>query len=159
MANELQEIQFEYKAFRQLEREANRAKGTSEYDAKCADVNSAAYGLALDVPKLIDEVERLQTALDAVTRERDDAVAARRLTRKQLMETRDALTPFAKAAEWIGLHVGGEMERRIVSVTGCTTYDWKRAQDIMAHEVADVAEQAARQHDDAAERSPETGGG
>lgn len=138
MANELQEIQFEYKAFRQLEREANRAKGTSEYDAKCADVNSAAYGLALDVPKLIDEVERLQTALDAVTRERDAAVRERGVA----VDTLDG-------AEGLLWYVMNTINSDAVIYDG-----WEARRDGNDLTITQ-REQTARQHDDAAEGSGE----
>jgi putative methionine-R-sulfoxide reductase with GAF domain len=47
--------------------------------------------------------------------------------RAQLAAATGALEPFAKGAEWVGLHIGSEMERRIVAVTGVTSDDWKRA--------------------------------
>lgn len=116
--------------------------------------------LQMNVRQLVDMLEEKQSdirTLLALLTERDRELAAarerlttaegaRRELRKQLMETRDALTPFARSAEFIGQFAGSEFERQITSMTAVLPYDWKRAQEILAHEVADI-EHAARQPD------------
>ena len=50
---------------------------------------------------------------------------------QRIDELTAALKPFAAACEWLQLHKGGVMERRITSVTGITTDDFTRAYTLL----------------------------